>query len=202
MIYNSISNDTLNELPLRHYEGEVVVIENAEEIPQMMGHLKKCKVLGFDTETKPAFKKGQTNQISLLQISSEEKTFLVRLNKTGLTNELVELLASNEILKVGVGIRDDIRGLKRLSEFEDGGFIELQTKATDLGVKDFSLKKLAGILLEFRVSKRQRLSNWETETLSEGQITYAATDSWVALEIYKSLEELDPSTLQDLPETE
>jgi len=202
LIYNSISNDTLNELPLRHYEGEVVVIENAEEIPQMMGHLKKCKVLGFDTETKPAFKKGQTNQISLLQISSEEKTFLVRLNKTGLTNELVELLASNEILKVGVGIRDDIRGLKRLSEFEDGGFIELQTKATDLGVKDFSLKKLAGILLEFRVSKRQRLSNWETETLSEGQITYAATDSWVALEIYKSLEELDPSTLQDLPETE
>lgn len=202
MIYNSISNDTLNELPLRHYEGEVVVIENAEEIPQMMDHLKECKVLGFDTETKPAFKKGQTNQISLLQISSEEKTFLVRLNKTGLTKELVNLLASDKILKVGVGIRDDIRGLKRLSEFEDGGFIELQTKATDLGVKDFSLKKLAGILLEFRVSKRQRLSNWETETLSEGQITYAATDSWVALEIYKSLEELDPSTLQDLPETE
>lgn len=202
MIYNSISNDTLNELPLRHYEGEVVVIENADEIPQMMGHLKSCNVLGFDTETKPAFKKGQTNQISLLQISSEEKTFLVRLNKTGLTKELVGLLASDEILKVGVGIRDDIRGLKRLTAFEDGGFIELQTKATDLGVKDFSLKKLAGILLEFRVSKRQRLSNWETETLSEGQITYAATDSWVALEIYKSLEELDPSTLQDLPETE
>lgn len=202
MIYNSISNDTLNDLPLRHYEGEIIVVENAEEIPKATEQLKKSKVIGFDTETKPAFKKGQSNQISLLQISNEETTFLFRLNKTGLTKELIDLLAAEDILKVGVGIRDDIRGLKRITEFDDGGFIELQTKATDLGVKDFSLKKLAGILLEFRVSKRQRLSNWETESLSEGQIIYAATDSWVALEIYKSLEELDPSTLQDLPETE
>ena len=202
MIYNSISNDTLNDLPLRHYEGEIIVVENAEEIPKAAEQLIKSKVLGFDTETKPAFKKGQSHQISLLQISNEETTFLFRLNKTGLTKELIDLLAAKNILKVGVGIRDDIRGLKRITEFEDGGFIELQTKATDLGVKDFSLKKLAGILLAFRVSKRQRLSNWETEVLSEGQIIYAATDSWVALEIYKSLEELDPSTLQDLPEIE
>ncbi len=202
MIYNSITNDALNELPLQHFQGEIVVVEDVIDIPTVLQELNKHAVIGFDTETKPAFKKGQSNDIALLQLSSEAQTFLIRLNKTGIPPILADYLASEDILKVGVGIRDDIRGLQRLAKFTPGGFVELQTMATDKGLKDFSLKKLAGILLGFRVSKRQRLSNWESEVLSEGQLIYAATDSWVALEIYKKLQKINPGSVQDLPEEE
>ncbi len=202
MIYNSITNDALNELPLQHFQGEIVVVEDVIDIPAVLNELKKYAIVGFDTETKPAFKKGQSNEIALLQLSTDKETYLIRLNKTGIPPILADYLASDQYLKVGVGIRDDIRGLQRMANFTADGFVELQTMATDKGLKDFSLKKLAGILLKFRVSKRQRLSNWETEVLSEGQIIYAATDSWVALEIYKKLQEINPVNVHELPEAE
>lgn len=192
MIINTISNEALNELPLQHYNGEIVVVEDADGIAQVIKEINNNEVLGFDTETRPSFKKGKINQISLIQLTTKKTTYLIRLNKTGFSTELKYLLSSEAVLKVGVGIRDDIRGLQRLAEFNPGGFVELQTMATDIGLKDFSLKKLAGILLKFRVSKRQRLSNWEADTLSQSQLIYAATDSWVALEIYKKLSNLDP----------
>ncbi|TLX75375.1 3'-5' exonuclease domain-containing protein 2 [Labilibacter sediminis] len=195
---NKISNEVLNELPLQHYNGEIVVVDDAKGVLKVIQEIDGAKVLGFDTETRPSFKKGKTNQISLIQLTTEESTYLIRLNKTGLTEELKDLLSSESVLKVGVGIRDDIKGLKKLGEFIPEGFVELQTMATDKGLKDFSLKKLAGILLEFRVSKRQRLSNWEAEELSQGQLVYAATDSWVALEIFKKLSDLDPDKIIDV----
>jgi len=198
LIKNTISNEALNELPLQHYNGEIVVVEDEDGILQVIKDVNGNKVIGFDTETKPSFKKGKINQISLIQLTTEKATYLIRLNKTGLLPELKSLLSNDDVLKVGVGIRDDIRGLQRLTEFEPGGFVELQSMATDKGLKDFSLKKLAGILLEFRVSKRQRLSNWEADILSQGQLIYAATDSWVALEIYKKLSNLDPSKIMDV----
>ena len=112
----------------------------------------------------------------------------IRLNKTGMTTELAQFFSDPKIEKVGVGIRDDIKALQKLQDFDAGGFIELQTMATEKGLENHSLKKLAGILLHFKVSKRQRISNWEAEELTKAQITYAATDAWVALEIYKKLQ--------------
>ncbi len=202
LIKNTISNESLNGLPLQQYNGEIVLVEEEESIHHVIREINGQKVLGFDTETKPSFKKGVSNQISLIQLTAQNATYLIRLNKTGMTKELTELLANEEVLKVGVGIRDDIRGLRKLIDFVPGGFVELQSLAVEKGLKDFSLKKLAGILLKFRVSKRQRLSNWEADSLSEPQMVYAATDSWVALEIYKKLLKLDASRVVNVEEIE
>jgi len=198
LVKNTISNELLNDLPLQSYEGEIVVVEEEDGISQVIKEINGENVLGFDTETRPSFKKGVTNQISLLQLTTTNSTYLIRVNKTGVPENLQQLLSNRNVLKVGVGIRDDIRGLQRLADFDPDGFVELQTMATDKGLKDFSLKKLAGILLGFRVSKRQRLSNWEADSLSPAQLVYAATDSWVALEIYKKLQVLDSSKVIDV----
>ena len=197
MIKNTISNEVLNELPLQYFDGEIVLIEDEVGIVKMMEEINGESIVGFDTETRPSFKKGVTNSIALFQLTTHKATYLIRLNKTGVTSELKLLLENESVLKVGVGIRDDLRGLQKLTSLKPKGFVELQTMATEKGLKDFSLKKLAGILLKFRVSKRQRLSNWEAPTLTNAQMIYAATDSWVALEIYKKLVTLDSSRVVD-----
>ncbi|MCW3804068.1 3'-5' exonuclease [Plebeiibacterium marinum] len=197
MIKNTISNEVLNELPLQYFDGEIVLIEDEVGIVKMMEEINGESIVGFDTETRPSFKKGVTNSIALFQLTTHKATYLIRLNKTGVTSELKLLLENESVLKVGVGIRDDLRGLQKLTPLKPKGFVELQTMATEKGLKDFSLKKLAGILLKFRVSKRQRLSNWEAPTLTNAQMIYAATDSWVALEIYKKLVTLDSSRVVD-----
>jgi len=198
LVKNTISNEVLNELPLQHFDGEIVLVEHEDGIAQMIQEIDGESVVGFDTETKPSFKKGVSNSISLFQLSTQKATYLIRLNKTGVTNELKCFLENRAVRKVGVGIRDDLRGLQKLVPFKPEGFVELQKLAVEKGLKDFSLKKLAGILLNFRVSKRQRLSNWEADILSSAQMTYAATDSWVALEIYKKLSVLDSSKVIDV----
>lgn len=187
MIKKSITKEELNELPLNHFKGEVVVIEDVQEAEKYVMELEQHNVIGFDTETKPSFQKGKINKVALLQFSTSDKSYLFRLNKLGMLPSIVGLFENQNILKVGVGIRDDIKGLNRLKPFRHGGFVELQDYVRVVGIEDISLKKLAGIVLNFRVSKRQRLSNWEMPRLTEGQIVYAATDSWVAIELYKTL---------------
>ncbi len=189
---NTISKEDIKELPLKQFEGPVTVIENPEDVERIVQILRQEKVLGFDTETKPSFKKGSSHEVSLLQLSTYKEAYLFRLNQTGLTDALSELLADASILKVGVGIRDDLRGLQRLSRFTADGFIELQEMVTHYGIEVFSLKNLAGLLLDFRISKRQQLSNWEAEQLTEAQIYYAATDAWAALCIYQKLIKMLP----------
>jgi len=198
LIKNKITTEALSDLPLQHYTGEIVVVEDGTDMYKVIEAINGEKVLGFDTETRPSFKKGKANMVSLIQLSTSKSTFLIRTNKTGMCNELLELLSNQEIKKVGVGIRDDIRGLQKIKDFNPGGFIELQSMALEKGLKDFSLKKLAGILLDIRVSKRQRLSNWEADELTHAQMIYAATDSWVALKIFKKLNELDESQIVDV----
>jgi ribonuclease D len=130
--------------------------------------------------------------VALLQLATTDKAYLIRLNKTGLSGKLLNLLTDPDIIKAGVGIRDDIRALKRLHEFEPAGFIEVQDLAQEAGLENISLKKLAALVLNVRVSKRQRLSNWEADNLTESQMFYAATDAWAALLIYKGLKKKFP----------
>jgi ribonuclease D len=183
----SISKEDLSELPVKAFEGEIIIIDYARDIKKIIPFLTKQKILGFDTETRPSFKKGIKNKVALLQLSTDNQAFLFRLNKTGLPKELAGILANPDIIKVGVAIKDDLNDLKRLAKFTPAGFVELQEKVKDYEIENFGLKKLAGLLLGFRISKAQQTSNWEAETLNTAQIKYAATDAWVALKIYKQL---------------
>jgi len=180
MFQESITKEEIEKLPLKAFEGEIIVVDNQSALKDAVAYLKKCKILGFDTETKPSFKRGVSNSVCLLQLSTEDKAFLFRIHKTGLPKSLREILSDPEILKSGVAIRDDIKGLQKIEPFKAGGFIELQTEVVNFGINDMSLKKLAGITMGIRVSKMQRLSNWEAETLSKPQQIYAATDAWVS----------------------
>jgi ribonuclease D len=149
--------------------------------------LKNEKFLGFDTETKPSFKKGENNYVSLLQLSSADRAFLFRLNKIGLPPCLLDIMEDENIKKIGVAIKDDISALQKHALFTPNGFVDLQNIVKDFGIKSKSLKKLAGLILGFNISKRQRLSNWEKDALTEAQIKYAATDAWVCHLIYHKL---------------
>lgn len=190
---NSISKEEIDELPLCQFNGVVTVVEKASDIDEIVDRLLKERFLGFDTETKPSFKKGEGNRVALLQISTENEAFLFRINKSGIPDALVKLLENRSILKIGVGLRDDLRGLNKLVKFKPGGFVDLQDMAKTLGIDVFSLKGLAALVLNVRVSKRQRLSNWEAESYTQAQIDYAATDAWVALRIFSELLLLEPA---------
>ena len=186
----SISAEDLAELPLRQFEGEIVMVETRESALMAAQYLRTRKIIGFDTETKPSFKRGENHQVALLQLPAGGKAFLFRVNMTGLPSVIKKLLSDPDVLKVGVAIRDDIKGLQKISRFVPGGFVELQGMARDRGIKDFSLKKLCAILLGFRISKSQQLTNWEAEELSSRQMVYAATDAWVSLKIYEKLQSI------------
>ena len=189
MVYlkKSITDDEIKALPLVSFEKEILVIEKEEDIENAFGYLKHQKILGFDTETKPSFKKGQKNEVALLQLATDEKAFLFRLNKIRLDGQIRSILANPEIIKVGVAIKDDLIALKKKKSFIPQSFVELQELVKKFGIQNFSLQKLSGIILNVRISKSKRLSNWESEQLNEAQQKYAATDAWMALEIYKAL---------------
>jgi ribonuclease D len=186
MFKESITKEELTDLPLRRFDGEIIIVDNLEKMKQATEILSKAKVIGFDTETKPAFKKGVFNKVALLQLSVKNQAFLFRINKIGLPAEVCKILANPKIIKPGVAINDDIKALNKVKAFIPKGFVELQEHAKNLGITDFSLKKLAAITCGFRISKGQQLSNWEADHLSEAQQIYAATDAWVALQIFEN----------------
>ncbi len=180
-----ITKEELSELPLKHFEGTIHVIDNSKQAREAGIKLSGFPALGFDTETKPSFKKGQIHRVALLQLSTTDEAFLFRINHFDMPNEVLQVLADPNIVKAGAAIRDDIKALKQKRNFVPRGFVELQDQAKDLAINDFSLKKLAGIVLGFRISKAQQLSNWDADELNEAQILYAATDAWVSYEIFK-----------------
>ena len=187
MFIESITKEALADLPLHAFEGEILVVENETQLKSAVNYLKEQDIIGFDTETKPSFKRGQVHWVALLQLATNDKAFLFRINKIGLPDSLKALLTDEHIMKVGVAIRDDIKALQKINSFIPKGFIELQDEVQDYGIQDFSLKKMTGIVLGFRISKSQRLSNWEADELTEGQQIYAATDAWVSYGIFSSL---------------
>lgn len=187
MMEKTITNEQLNLLPLGQFNGTIVVVDSKHHVNSVVDQLRCTPLLGFDTETKPSFKKGVIHKVALLQLSTNETCYLFRLNKTGLTDSILSLFEDPRVVKVGVGVRDDLRMLNELVHFNPQGFVELQDIAIRQGFQDTSLKKLAAMLLDIRISKRQRLSNWEAEALSDGQLMYAATDAWIAFQIYQEL---------------
>lgn len=182
-----ISNEEVNALELCSYEGKIHIISNAEQIPAVLKKISKETAVGFDTETKPAFKKGQVNEVSLIQIATNKEVFLIRVNLTGLTKELIAFFEDEKHLKIGVALRDDLIDLRRLNEFDPKGFLELNKLVKEIGIESNGLRKLTAIILGFRISKSAQISNWENETLTDKQIKYAATDAWVCLKMYNEL---------------
>ena len=185
MFKESITTEELTDLPLQWFNGDIYIIDKPGQVNDVAEFLSTQPVIGFDTETRPSFKKGVINKVALLQLSTLNEAFLVRVNKLGLPQSLIKILSNPNIIKPGVAIRDDIKGLQEIEGFNPKGFIELQDHAKDLGIQNFSLKKLTAIVLGFRISKSQQLSNWEADELTEAQKIYAATDAWTSLKIYQ-----------------
>lgn len=180
-----VTNEECDALPPAAFTGEIDLIDNADKVQAAVEEMRTYKLLGFDTETRPNFVRGANYGTALLQLSTERKTWLVRLCHTGMTQELADLMADNDICKVGLAILDDLRGLQRLRKFKPANCIDLQKMARERGIEELGLKKMAAQVLGVKVSKRQRLTNWEATVLTEAQLTYAATDSWISLLIYK-----------------
>ena len=185
-----ISKADINRLPMKQYEGPVHLIRTLEEAEQAVAKLKQETLLGFDTETRPTFRVGEYYPPSLLQLATGKEVFLFQIKLTGLTEGLREILASPDIIKTGVSIRDDLSELRKLAGFEPAGFVELATCAKQAHIKNLGLRGLAALLLGFRVSKREQVSNWAKNELTESQIRYAATDAWLGREIYLHMDGL------------
>ena len=189
MFAENIQNEEINELPMYQFGGGIFLIDSFEKLDYYLPLLKDQKILGFDTETKPSFKKGKVNPVSLLQITTQNEAFLIRINSIGLPDEITKILSDPKVKKIGLAIRDDIKILKNINNFEPAGFIDLQDYVDNFGIEAKSLKKITGIVLNKRISKSQRVTNWGRVELSEAQQIYAATDAWVCLKIYKKLNE-------------
>jgi ribonuclease D len=187
MLKPTIDKETLNELPKGEFKGTIKVITRPEEVTEVLPEIVIHNKLGFDTESKPAFHKGTRHGIALLQLSSADTAWLFRLHETGFTPGLAKLMADPNIKKVGAAILDDVRGLKKHLKFEPAGFIDLQKHVDEFGVMEKGVKKMAAIFLGIKISKRQRLTNWEATKLSEAQLRYAATDAWICLKIYERM---------------
>lgn len=183
----TITAEEINNLPLRSYSGKTTVISNAGQLGKIVAEIESHKIVGFDTETRPSFKKGQVFQVSLLQLAIPHKVFLIRLNHTGVTEELAGLFTNPLIAKAGVGIRDDLKAMQKLRMFEPANCFDLSTLAKQAGLQVESVKKLTALLLGFRISKSAQTSNWEAATFTQKQIEYAATDAWVCLELFEKL---------------
>lgn len=188
----TISNEQTAALDSAHFDGEIIVVERDEQIQDVCRDLSAQKIIGFDTETRPSFKAGVTNKVALLQLSTRKRCYLIRLCRTRLHNSLLKILSNPNIIKIGADVAGDIRSLHALRHFNESGFVDLQHIACRWGIEEKSLRKLSAIVLGQRVSKAQRLSNWEAGKLTPQQQMYAATDAWVCIKIYDKLMETEP----------
>lgn len=190
VIKRSISKEELREMPKVAFPGRIFVIQTEAEAKKAVEYLSSQPVLGIDSETRPSFTKGQIHKVALLQIASSECCFLFRLNHTGLTPPLIRLLENPSVKKVGLSLRDDFMMLHKRASFKQQACVELQEYVHTFGIEDKSLQKIYAILFNEKISKAQRLSNWEVDVLSDAQKLYAATDAWSCLQIYNLIEKL------------
>lgn len=187
LFQSEITKEEVAELELIQYEGPITLIQTEEEFRKEAETICSQSILGFDTETRPSFKKGKMYPTSLIQLSSPEHAWLIRVSSLGYPKQLLELLSDEGVMKVGTGLNDDIRRMRSDFLFEPGGFLDLQTYVEAFKIGEKGLKKLSAIVLGYRISKAQQVSNWDANILTEAQLRYAATDAWICLEIYNEL---------------
>ena len=192
LIRNTISKAEIAQLPKVLFEGRIFVVYTEADTEKAVEYLKTQQIVGVDTETRPSFKRGMTHKVALLQIATADTCFLFRLNRIGMPESLQNFLMS-DVLKIGLSLKDDFMMLRRRKDVhaEEGNWIELQDYVGRFGIEDRSLQKIYANLFGKKISKSQRLSNWEAETLTESQMRYAATDAWACVEIYNCLAEME-----------
>ncbi|MBS9522943.1 3'-5' exonuclease domain-containing protein 2 [Litoribacter ruber] len=189
MIPLRISKTEVNELPLGQFEGDIVLVDEPKGLPELIRELGQENRLGFDTETRPAFRKGVMYDVALLQLSTPDKAYLVRLNQVGFSDPLKELLEEPSIVKIGAAVRDDLKALKKLNKsFQPESFFDLNEELKKIGFHNVGVRNLSAMVLNIRISKSEQVSNWEADLLTEKQKRYAATDAWACLEIFHELE--------------
>lgn len=186
-IYDKFDKSIINSLPLVTFPGKIIVVLNEYEADRAVEYLLSCDVLGVDTETRPAFRKGNNHKVALLQIATCKECFLFRLNHLGLPKSLLRLLSNKQVPMVGLSWHDDLMSLHRREQFEPGWFIDIQDIIGNLGIVDKSLQKLYANLFGEKISKRQRLTNWEADVLTERQKEYAAIDAWACIKLYDEI---------------
>lgn len=204
-LYNKFDKKLMPTLPRVLFEGRIVTILTAGEAEKAVDYLLKADILGFDTETRPVFKKGMRHKVALLQVSTHDTCFLFRLNRIGLCPAIIRLLEATDVPKIGLSWHDDVLSLHKRGEFEAKGFTDLQNIVKELGIVDMSLAKLYANIFGERISKREQLSNWEADVLSEKQKRYAATDAWACIRLYEEylrLKETNDYQLVIVPEPE
>lgn len=204
-LYNKFDKKAIPDLPTVVFPGRIVVVLDAETARKAVDYLLSCSILGVDTETRPMFKKGQHFKVSLLQVSTHDTCFLFRLHHTGITSDIKRLLENQTVPMIGLSWHDDLLSLHRCSPFNPGHFIDLQDLVGEFGIEDLSLQKLYANLFHQRISKRQRLTNWDADVLTDKQKAYAATDAWACIMIYEELQRLKQTgdyTLVKVPEPE
>ncbi len=185
-----INKEYISTLPRLQYEGRILLIENENQLASACRQLRKEPYLGFDTETRPSFKKGTQHPVALLQLAAEDYVVLIRVNKVPLHEDLCDLLADETIIKAGVAVRDDLRALQKRSNFTPASVIDLANMARERGLQEQGLRTITARLFGKSLCKASRCSNWERKELSPQQVTYAATDAWVSRKIYTSLLEM------------
>ncbi len=186
----SISKEEINSLPILEYEGRnIVLVDTLSKLKTTIDVLKNEEVLGFDTETKPSFEKGKMNKVALLQLSTADTCYLIRLNVLGMQNPIIEILSSEKPLKIGLSLKDDYKMLNRRRSFKPAGFLDLQSVIGKFGIKDLSLQKIYAIMFNKKISKSQRLTNWQAPNLTLQQQKYAAVDAWACMDIYNVIKD-------------
>ena len=186
----TISREEINELPIRRYEGEVHLVASAQDLDRAMADIRAERVLGFDTETRPAFRKGEHHLPCLVQVATERAVYLFPLQRMDFSAAIAELLAAREIVKIGVSLAHDLRELKLVFPFEEASMLDAGATVQRHGLGQTGLRNLAALFLGFRIPKGNRTSNWAARQLSPAQLTYAATDAWVCRELFLRFREL------------
>lgn len=190
----TITKEQLAELPKETFDGKIIVVDHEEEVAEAVAHLINHRAIGFDTETKPSFKRGQNHKVALMQLATDEVCYLFRLNHIGYPDKLVHLMSNPDIKKIGLSLRDDFAAIRQRSVREPENFIDLQLFVDKFGIDDNSLQKIYALLFGKKISKSQRLSNWEAPQLTPAQQAYAAIDAWACLRIYNHLVNSDSPT--------
>ena len=182
-----IDKNEISTMPTVTFEGRIITIDTASAVDQAMIALSGESYVGIDTETRPSFRKGVQHDVSLIQLSTPDTCFLIRLNRTGMPDSLVAFLENKRIAKIGLSLHDDYQGLCKRRKFKAGNFIDLQKEVGKYGIEEMSLQKIFAIMFAQRISKSQQLTNWENDVLTDKQKLYAATDAWACLKIYNEL---------------